>query len=72
MVDEINPELRLYISLQLHDSTETQTIIEFKAKKRVIISDYSLVDDSLEISNNRLEPKDIIDTHHLMTLIMNE
>ena len=41
MVDEINPELRLYISLQLYDSIETQTIIEFKAKKRVTISDYS-------------------------------
>ena len=43
MVDEINPEFRLYISLQLHDSIETQTIIEFKAKKRVTISDYSFV-----------------------------
>ena len=43
MVDEINPELRLYISLQLHDSIETHTIIEFKAKKRVTISDYSVV-----------------------------
>ena len=43
MVDEINPELRLYISLQLHDSIETHTIIEFKAKKRVTISDHSFV-----------------------------
>jgi len=41
MVDEINPELRLYISLQLYDSLKTKTIIEFKAKKRVTISDYS-------------------------------
>lgn len=43
MVDEINPEFRLYISLQLRDSIETQTIIEFKAKKRVTISDDSVV-----------------------------
>ena len=43
MVDEINPELRLYISLQLHDSLKTYAIIEFKAKKRATISDYSVV-----------------------------
>ena len=41
MVDEINPEFRLYINLQLDDSIETQTIIEIKEKKRVTISDYS-------------------------------
>ena len=51
MVYEINPELRLYISLQLHDSIETQTIIEFKAKKRVTISDYSLVAGTENLSN---------------------
>ncbi len=51
MVDEINPELRLYISLQLHDSIETQTIIEFKAKKRATISDYSYL-----VAGTGLEP----------------
>jgi len=51
MVDEINPELRLYISLQLYDSLKTKTIIEFKAKKRVTISDYSLV-----VAGTGLEP----------------
>ena len=29
----------------------------------------SIVDNSLEISNISLTPKDLIDTHHLMTLI---
>ena len=43
MVDENNLELRLCTSLPLHDSLKTQIIIEFKAKKRAIISDYSLV-----------------------------
>ena len=43
MVDENNLELRLCTSLPLHDSLKTQIIIEFKAKKRVTISDYSFV-----------------------------
>ena len=34
-------ELRLCISITLHDSLKTQIFIEFKAKKRVTISDYS-------------------------------
>ena len=29
-----------------------------------------VVDNSLEISNISLTPRDIIDTHHIMTLIM--
>ena len=33
MVDEVNPELILYIGLQHNDSLEAKTIIEFKAKK---------------------------------------
>ena len=41
MVDNNNLELRLCISIPLHDSLETKTTIEFKAKKRVTISDYS-------------------------------
>jgi hypothetical protein len=43
--------------------------LDFK-EKRVTISDYSLVDNSFEISNISLTPKDLIDTHHIMTLIM--
>ena len=39
-------------------------------KKRVTISDYSLVDNSIETSNISFTPKDLIDTHHIMTLIM--
>jgi len=39
-------------------------------KKRVTISDYSLVDNSLEISNISITPKDLIDTHNLVTLVM--
>ena len=31
---------------------------------------YWLVDNSIEISNISLTPKDLIDTHHIMTLIM--
>ena len=31
-----------------------------------------LVDNSFEISNIRLTPRDIIDTHHIMNLIMKE
>ena len=34
------------------------------------ISDYSLVENSSEISNIRFTPKDLIDTHHIITLIM--
>ena len=34
--------------------------------KRVEVS---IVDNSLEISNISLTPKDLMDTHHLMTLI---
>ena len=30
------------------------------------------VDNSIEISNISLTPKDLIDTHHIMTLIMKE
>ena len=41
MVDKNNLELRLCISIPLFDSLKTQIIIEFKAKKRVTISDYS-------------------------------
>ena len=70
MVDNNNLELRLCISIPLHDSLETKTTIEFKAKKRVTISDYSLVDNSIEISNISFTPRDLIDTHHIMTLIM--
>ena len=33
---------------------------------------FYIVDNSLEISNISLTPRDIIDTHHIMTLIMNE
>ena len=29
-----------------------------------------IVDNSIEISNISLTPKDLIDTHHIMTLIM--
>ena len=29
-----------------------------------------LVDNSIEISNICLTPRDLIDTHHIMTLIM--
>jgi hypothetical protein len=29
-----------------------------------------LVDNSFEISNISITPKDLIDTHHIMTLIM--
>ena len=29
-----------------------------------------LVDNSIEISNISLTPKNLIDTHHIMTLIM--
>ena len=31
-----------------------------------------VVDNSFEISNISLTPRDLIDTHHIMTLIMNE
>ena len=31
-----------------------------------------LVDNSLEISNISLTPRDLIDTHHIMTLIIEE
>ena len=31
---------------------------------------FSVVDNSLEISNISITPRDIIDTHHIMTLIM--
>ena len=41
MVDKNNLELRLCISIPFYDSLKTQIIIEFKAKKRVTISDYS-------------------------------
>ena len=39
-------------------------------ENRVTISDYSLVDNSIEISNISFTPKDLIDTHHIMSLIM--
>ena len=32
----------------------------------------SLVDNSLEISNIRLTPRDLMDTHHIMILILKE
>jgi hypothetical protein len=41
-------------------------------KKRVTISDYPLVDYPFEISNISFTPKDLIDTHHIMTLIIKE
>jgi hypothetical protein len=31
---------------------------------------FCVVDNSFEISNISLTPKDLIDTHHIMTLIM--
>ena len=31
---------------------------------------FSVVDNSFEISNISMTPRDIIDTHHIMTLIM--
>ena len=55
MVDNNNLELRLCISIPLHDSLETKTTIEFKAKKRVTISDYSFVARSrLELETSGL------------------
>jgi len=44
--------------------------LSLKQKKRVTISDYSFVDNSLEISNISFTPKDLIDAHHIMTLIL--
>ena len=44
--------------------------LDIKQKKKVTISDYSLVDNSFEISNISLTPRDLINTHQLMTLIM--
>ena len=41
MVGKNNLELRLCTSIPLHDSLKTNILIEFKAKKRVTISDYS-------------------------------
>jgi len=48
----------------------------FRRNKKTAILEYNrfivLVDNSLEISNISLTPRDIIDAHHIMTLIMNE
>ena len=45
-----------------------------KIKKTQIqkVLESRIVDNSLEISNISLTPRDLIDTHHIMTLIMNE
>ena len=45
-------------------------ILEFKAKKRVTISDYSFVEFSIEILNISFTPKDIISSFNLMNLII--
>ena len=50
---------------------EISLFLELDIKeKRVTISDYSLVEFSIEISNISFTPKYLIDTHHIMTLIM--
>jgi len=71
MVDEINLELRLCISLQTKFILKHRLYLSLKHKKRVTISDYSyLVDNSIEISNISFTPKDIISTYNLMNLII--
>ena len=39
-------------------------------KKESLFLMTHLVDNSIEISNISFTPKDLIDTHHIMTLIM--
>ena len=41
-------------------------------KKELLFLITLVVDNSLEISNISLTPRDLIYTHHIMTLIMNE
>jgi hypothetical protein len=44
--------------------------LSLKQKKESLFLMTHLVDNSIEISNISLTPKDLIDTHHIMTLIM--
>ena len=46
--------------------------LSLKQKKESLFLMTHLVDNSLEISNISLTPRDLIDTHHIMTLIMKE
>ena len=57
MVDNNNLELRLCISIPLHDSLKTQIIIEFKAKKTLSFLKGLVVDNSTEISNIGFTPR---------------
>ena len=41
----------------------------YKTKNLLISQEVFLVDNSFEISNISLTPRDIIDTHHIMTLV---
>ena len=49
--------------------TNEEQLSEHKKSRRSDGFDF-LVDNSYEISNIGLTPRDIIDTHHIMTLIM--
>ena len=44
--------------------------VEIKKTQIQKVLESRLVDNSIEISNISLTPKDLIDTHHIMTLIM--
>ena len=62
--NRINDVLRyiLHIDKELDENKKGQI------SKNMSLS--CLVDNSIEISNISLTPKDLIDTHHIMTLIM--
>ena len=55
MVDNNNLELRLCISIPLHDSLKTQIIIEFKAKKTLSFLKGLLVAGTENSSNSFVE-----------------
>ena len=44
--------------------------VEIKKTQIQKVLESRLVDNSFEISNISITPKDLIDTHHIMTLIM--
>ena len=44
--------------------------VEIKKTQIQKVLESRLVDNSIEISNISLTPKDLINTHHIMTLIM--
>ena len=57
--------------MRIFKTTCNQTyLLSDKRQNSKNTSPSCVVDNSLEISNISLTPRDIIDTHHIMTLIM--